>query len=479
MQQRFANIDVKKNLLLAKSKKGSLLDLHNEVKIITSADATFNLWSELIASYAQGELINVDTNPLRKFKETVRWKPEKDGVLSREFFKWLGNLTEADHVRMILHLLNRSGPKRTFKWPKVVIKQPSTVLESCYSVGEWIERRKRKHLVRRELQKLRPQLAFFDADQKFVPENWKRFKSEFNISAATMRLLLEQPGDHFFAEAKQLKSKNKTTEELSPYAKAFFKLFLIKRKKFVPPSGSTFFRRYNSATNLLGDWPGNRWDNNVPTKLAIVDFRNTPIQSKKKTSSVADPFFGDFMRTFEHKGMPGPTDPAVWLWISGDKETELQAYAHSDTLPFKDHYSKFMSLYAPGKYERLEDAGLKSTKTVTLLWLVKKPPPEGLVIPELFESPDHPANLKNRKYQELEYRVHNTELTMEFYVRVLNDWCKPGDKVLSVYAGSKFLIASVVSPRCISIFSSTRAEYGAVQCTISSSRADFTCNSFG
>ena len=70
---------------MAKSKNSPQLDLHNEVKIITSTDATFTLWRELISSYAQGELINVDTNQLQKFKESPTWKPEKDGVLSRDF----------------------------------------------------------------------------------------------------------------------------------------------------------------------------------------------------------------------------------------------------------------------------------------------------------------------------------------------------------------------------------------------------------
>lgn len=453
IRQRFANIDVKKNLQMAKSKKGPLLDLHNEVKIITSADATYNLWKELISAYAQGELINVDSNPLRKFKDTPRWKPEKDGVITREFFKWLGNMSEADHSQMIRHILNRSGEKRAFRWPKVVIKQPSTVLESCYTVAEWIERRKRKQLVRRELQKLRPQLAFFDAERNFVPENWKRFKREYHVSAATMRQLLDQPGEHFFSEAKQLKSKNKSTEELSPYAKEWFKLFLKKRKSFVAPTGTSYFRKYNPVTGTLGSWPGNRWDDNKSTQLALIDFRTAPGQEKKPTADVTNPFFSDFMQTFQTQGMPGPSDPEVWLWICGNREAELQVYGQSDTLPFKEHYQKYESSYAPGKYERLEDAGLKQTAAkdpVKLLWLVKKPVPENVFLPTVFDSPNHPANIKNRKYQEVEYRVHNSELTMEFYLKVLNGWCKPGDKVFSAFAGTKFLIAAVVS-HCLRI----------------------------
>jgi hypothetical protein len=46
------------------------LDIYNEVKIITSNDSTFALWSEVIASYSQGELYDPKTNPLKKFKVT-------------------------------------------------------------------------------------------------------------------------------------------------------------------------------------------------------------------------------------------------------------------------------------------------------------------------------------------------------------------------------------------------------------------------
>ncbi len=95
-----------------KKKKSDALDLHNEIKIITSSDETFALWSELISAYAQGELIDVDSNPLKKYKDKKSWVSQKDDILNREFFKWLGNLSESDHYKMILHMLNRLGPKR-------------------------------------------------------------------------------------------------------------------------------------------------------------------------------------------------------------------------------------------------------------------------------------------------------------------------------------------------------------------------------
>jgi hypothetical protein len=57
----------------------------------------FELWSEVISSHSQSELFDLETNPLKRFKENKSWRLEKDGVLNWEFFKWLGNLSESNH----------------------------------------------------------------------------------------------------------------------------------------------------------------------------------------------------------------------------------------------------------------------------------------------------------------------------------------------------------------------------------------------
>ena len=181
----------------------------------------------------------------------------------------------------------------------------------------------------------------------------------------------------------------------------------------------------------------------------MIDFRNTLVISKGRAKATVDvSFFGDFMRTFADKGQLAPTELRVWLWISGDEQMETQAFAYSDIKPFKDSYAKFISFYVPGKFERLDDANVKissASKVVKLLWLVKKPIPNGLAIPKYFEtSPTHPFNVKNRKYQELEYRAHTNELTMEFLLKVLKDWVQLGDRVFTVFAGTKILIAATV-----------------------------------
>ena len=57
------------------------------MKIITFDDSTFTLWNEVITSHSQGELLDPETKPLKKFKDQKTWRLEKKGVLNYEFFK--------------------------------------------------------------------------------------------------------------------------------------------------------------------------------------------------------------------------------------------------------------------------------------------------------------------------------------------------------------------------------------------------------
>ena len=129
---QFSMIDVAKHQLeLRKGAKNKLLTLTNEVKIITSSDDTFKLWQEVISYAARGDLIDVDSKELTKFKDHKNFEPKKDGVLTREFFKFLGNLSEADHAKLCRHISNWSGTSRKLLHPKVVVKQPMTMVEDC------------------------------------------------------------------------------------------------------------------------------------------------------------------------------------------------------------------------------------------------------------------------------------------------------------------------------------------------------------
>lgn len=62
------------------------------------------------ASQSHGELMDPDS---MKFKDLKNLNYEKDGVMSREFFKWLGNLSKKDLKKLAKHLImNKQNTKR-------------------------------------------------------------------------------------------------------------------------------------------------------------------------------------------------------------------------------------------------------------------------------------------------------------------------------------------------------------------------------
>jgi len=149
IRERFSMIDVAKHQMevLKKGAKNNLLTLTNEVKIIIFSDPTWEVWLVVITCAAHRDLTDVDSKDLEKFKDHKNFVADKDGVLSREFFKHLENLSEADHAKLCSHILNHSGPSRKYQHPKVVLKQPTIVREDCYSVKDWIERKKQKAIM--------------------------------------------------------------------------------------------------------------------------------------------------------------------------------------------------------------------------------------------------------------------------------------------------------------------------------------------
>ena len=195
-------IDVNKNLRIAKTtKKEEKLKLTNELKLITSPDDVYKLWAEVITTAAFGELVNPDTG--RKFNAQEGWNSE-NCMLTHEFFKHLGNLSYDELATLARHMLNQIGEKRKQSYPKVTVKSVSSVLDSCYTTGKWSEQRKHKHLVKKELHQIDPELGLMNAKNEIIVENWKKFKTEHMFSRATMDVLLDRPGEAYFGKAKSV-----------------------------------------------------------------------------------------------------------------------------------------------------------------------------------------------------------------------------------------------------------------------------------
>jgi hypothetical protein len=451
MRARFAMIDVARSQAeLRKSGKSKALSLTNEVKVITSSDETFKLWQEVISAAAHGDLVDVDKEGMPKYKDVKNWVPAADGMLNREFFKFLGNMSETDHAKMCKHILGRSGPSRKLAWPKVTIKQPTSFLEDSYSAKEWAERRKRKEVARMELHNLYPELRFFNSNGEYNVSAWKEFKKNFYVTKASKRVLLDWgPGESFYRNSMQTQFRNTSCEELSPYAREFFRVFHRVRKNFYLPTGAMHYRVYKAETNSLGTWPSDSWQTlECNVKLGIIDFRNIPGFTAKSRSSDARPFFEEFMNMFSAKRQPLLTDLPAWLFICGDMVTFSQVEAFAAGPLLSEVYSAFPSEYVPAANERLGGHPAKSKLAldpVRMLFLFKN---ELNVLPaykKLYKAPEHIVYEKPRKYNELEYAMYPNELRMEFFIKILEVFCKSGESVFQMFGGTKLLTATVVS----------------------------------
>jgi hypothetical protein len=185
------------------------------------------------------------------------------------------------------------------------MKTISSVLISCYNTKEWIERWKRKQLLRRELNRMRPTLQLFKANGEFRLEKWKKFKVDYNVTSATIQVLLEALGEEFFSSAKQKCNKNKTMEQLSPYAKEFFQIFFEAKGRTQEARRLGVFHPYNDMDTKLGPWPPYRWNNaTVNMKVGIIDLGCTPNWTSINESSRERPYFLEFVSTLHKQSEP-------------------------------------------------------------------------------------------------------------------------------------------------------------------------------
>ena len=280
-------------------------------------------------------------------------------------------------------------------------------------------------------------------------EAWKLFKEKYNITPATKQLLFTAPKEEFFLQAKRPSSKNKKCEELSSYAAEFFKVFLKSKGKYRKPEAWIFMRSYSSDNDLMGDWADNAWDEsmNKSIKLVVVDFRNIPGVLHKSTTPNDSPYYEEFMEIASTLTNPSLKDPQVWLWITGDPEVNDQVRGYIQNGDIAASYASHYALYIPAvPAECLYDLNPSSTVArapVHLIFLIKrKAQIKPRLIPQRFEVPPVSKWSKAGAVNELEYRIYDTELQMEFYLGLIDLFCDAREEVYSVYAGRKFLCAA-------------------------------------
>ena len=129
--------------------------------------------------------------------------------------------------------------------------------------------------MKRELNNIDPTLGLINDDGELIHKRWKAFKRARNITSASMKVLLERPEETYFAEAKQLKSKNMTYAHISPAAMEFFKVLLNHKNGFKLPYAHTEYKTYDVKSNSFSKWKEGAWapDYAAEIGLAVVDMR--------------------------------------------------------------------------------------------------------------------------------------------------------------------------------------------------------------
>jgi hypothetical protein len=132
---------------------------------------------------------------------------------------------------------------------------------------------------------------------------------------------------------------------------------------------------------------------------------------------------------------------------------QVSHYAHNGM--FRDMYDRAYSSYLPSPNKRLEDrpANNKLARAeVYLIFLMKKSYKlngKSIEVLVCFEAPNTSIYQKPHKYNELEYRITTSQLRMEFYLRILEMFCQPGDAIVSIFGGGKVVCAGVVSSQIL------------------------------
>ena len=172
-----------------------------------------------------------------------------------------------------------------------------------------------------------------------------------------MNVLLERPGETYFAEAKQLKSKNKTCAQISPAIAEFFKVFLNHKNGFEVPYVNAEYRSYDVKSNSFSKWKEGAWalGTVVEIGLVVVDMRELPGVAEVLPEQKWTPYFFSVMGALEKQGSPLFAEVKRWLFIFGFESHRLKMMEFVNShRAFKSLHVDFVD-YHLTKFKRLGD----------------------------------------------------------------------------------------------------------------------------
>ena len=163
-----------------------------------------------------------------------------------------------------------------------------------------------------------------------------------------------------------------------------------------------------------------------------------------KTTTAINPFVCCLGEKLE----PPITNPNLWLFIVKDDDDSVAAIKFAETRMPK--FDIMQSTYIPSKAEMLNNVSTRGTApNVPLLFLFKR---RNAYADEarsrmkgMYTTPTTCVYYTDpSKNNEGKWRLRPTELRMEFYLNILQDFAAASENILAVFTSHKFMLAAKV-----------------------------------
>ena len=179
--------------------------------------------------------------------------------------------------------------------------------------------------------------------------------------------------------------------------------------------------------------------------FSVLDCRSVPRVKATETTVAIDPF----LRCVGEKLEPTITTPNLWLFIVEDDDDRTAAMKFAETrMP---EFDIMHSTYIPSKAEMLNNVSTCGTAPdVPLLFLFKRgnayADEARRSMKGVYTTPQTCVYYTDpSKNNEGKWRLRPTELRMEFYVNILQDFAAASENILAVFTGRKFMLAGKVN----------------------------------
>ena len=178
--------------------------------------------------------------------------------------------------------------------------------------------------------------------------------------------------------------------------------------------------------------------------FSVLDCRSVPRVKATETTAAIDPF----LRCVGEKLEPAITTPNLWLFIVEDDDDRVAAIKFVKTrMP---EFDIMHSTYIPSKAEMLNNVSTRATAPdVPLLFLFKRGNAYADVARRRMKGVYTTLQtcvyyMDPSKNNEGKWRLRPTELRMEFYLNILQDFAATSENILVVFTGRKFMLAAKV-----------------------------------